>query len=646
MNKKLPHLFLALALSVTFTSSVGASGVRVLRGHVPDIIGQFHLPVIGRLPAANRVHLVLMLPLRNEPALTNLLEQLYDPASINYHHYLTPQQFSEQFGPIEQDYQSVANFARTNKLDIIATHDSRLMLDVQGNVSDIERAFHVTLNTYQDPAEPRTFYAPDVEPSVDSSLPITRIEGITDYTRLRALGHVMRAANSTGVASGSAPGGYYWGTDFRNAYVPGSPLTGTGQIVGLFEADGYYSSDIASYESRAGLPSVPLTNVLIDGFPGTPGSGNSEVALDIEMAISMAPGLSSVTVFETTNLTADWLDVLDSMANQTQIKQFSSSWGYKGGANPNAAFDAVFQKMATQGQSFFQASGDGDAWTNPIWVPAASPYLTSVGGTTLTMNNSGASYSSETVWNSGYYKTADLSGSWFANGNGYWGSGGGVSTFYSIPYWQQGMNMTANHGSAANRNIPDVAMVADGVWVLYNNGGSDWFVGTSCAAPLWAGFIALVNQQAASYSVPTVGFINPAIYRIGGSASYASGFNDISTGNDFWPSSPTNFSAVPGYDLCTGWGTPNGTNLINLLAPQITPIFLTIAPSGAGKLQITESGLAFGITNYLQASTNPLSSAANWVSIATNIATNNEFIVNGLAPTNAPAKFYRVIERP
>jgi len=645
MNAKISYLFVALALSATVATSVGASGLRVLRGHVPDVVERFHLQPIGRLPATNRVHLAILLPLRNEPEITNLLEQLYDPASSNYHHYLTPQQFTEQFGPVAQDYQSVANFAKTNDLDVIATHDSRLMLDVRGNVSDIEKAFHVTLKTYQDPTEPRTFYAPDVDPSVDSSVPIMDIEGISDYARLRPMGHLTKTANVTGVASGSAPDGYYWGKDFRNAYVPGASLKGTGQIVGLFEADGYYSNDIASYESQAGLPSVSLTNVLIDNFNGNPGSGNSEVALDIEMAVSMAPGLSSVTVFETTNLIVDWLDVLDSMADDTQIKQFSSSWGYTGGADPNTAFDQVFQKMAIQGQSFFQASGDGDAWTNPIWVPAASPYLTSVGGTTLTMNNSGASYSSETVWNSGYYKTADLGSAWFANGNGYWGSGGGISSFYSIPYWQQGVNMAAIGGSAANRNIPDVACVANGVWVIYNNGHTDWFVGTSCAAPLWAGFTALVNQQAASYNLPTVGFMNPAIYRIGSSASYASGFHDITTGNDFWPGSPTNFEAASGYDLCTGWGTPNGTNLINLLAPQITPIVLTIAPAGGRTLQITESGLAFGITNYLQVSTNPISSA-RWTSIATNIATSNIFIKSGLTATNAPEKFYRVIEQP
>jgi subtilase family serine protease len=221
---------------------------------------------------------------------------------------------------------------------------------------------------------------------VDSSLPIREVSGISDYAVLRPASHREQTTGNSGTASGSAPNGIYIGNDFRNAYASGVTLNGSGQYVGLLESDGYYTNDIVTYEAQAGLTNVPLQNVLVDGFSGTPGDNNGEVALDIEMAISMAPGLAGVVVFESPNQTADWLDILDDMADNIQIKQFSSSWGYTGGSNPNPTFDAVFMKMAMQGQSFFQASGDGDAWTSPIWVPAASPYLTCVGGTALTMN--------------------------------------------------------------------------------------------------------------------------------------------------------------------------------------------------------------------------------------------------------------------
>ena len=465
----------------------------------------------------------------------------------------------------------------SNGLEIAATHDSRMLLDVRGKVSDIEKAFHVTLQTYQHPTENRQFYAPDVEPTVEAGLPILDVAGLSDFALPRPMLH-RKPANAKpcprqAPASGSGPNSNYLGNDFRNAYAPGVSLTGAGQMVGLLELDGYYSNDIVSYETLAGLTNVPLINVDVTNANGTPGSGVDEVSLDIEMAIAMAPGLAAVVVFEagsSVNTATAFDDILDSMASSNQIKQFSSSWGYTGGGHrgypdPNTTMDGWFEKMATQGQSFFQASGDGDAWVNPIMVPADSPYVTSVGGTTLFMNGIGASYNSETVWNEG---DLGAQNAWSANGDGYWGSGGGSSTVYSIPYWQQGISNSSNHASATKRNIPDVALTANDVWVIYGNGQSGAFGGTSCAAPLWAGFTALINQQAASNST-SVGFINPAVYSLGESTSYSSIFNDITTGNNTNAQSTNLFFAISGYDLCTGWGTPNGQGLINaLLSPR------------------------------------------------------------------------------
>src|SRR5208282_329712 len=137
--------------------------------------------------------------------------------------------------------------------------------------------------------------------------------------------------------------------------------------------------------------------------------------------------------------------------------------------------------------------------------------------------------------------------------------------------------MVTNQGSTTMRNIPDVALTADNIYVLANNGQPDTGVGgTSCAAPLWASFTALANQQAAALGKPPVGFLNPAIYAIGNSPNYAADFHDITNGNNFSAGSPTKYSAVPGYDLCTGWGTPAGQNLINAL---VSPDTLGIVPA-------------------------------------------------------------------
>ncbi len=429
------------------------------------------------------------------------------------------------------------------------------------------------------------------------------------------------------VAGGSSPiFGDYLGQDFRNAYAPGVSLQGSGQIVGLFEADGYYAGDITNYEAYENLSPVPLQNVLIDDFNGVPGALNPEVATDIEMAIAMAPGLKAVVVFESSTNSATWIDILDAMASSNQIKQFSSSWGFTttdASADPNTAFDAIFQKMAAQGQSYFQASGDGDAWVSQIWVPADSPYVTSVGGTSLTMNGPGVSYASESVWNSGFGPPG-----WPITDNGYWGSGGGVSTVYPIPYWQQGVNMALNQGSVSNRNIPDVALTATNIFITANNGEIGSFFGTSCSAPLWAGFAALINEQAANSNLPPVGFLNPALYALGQGPNYGLCFHDITAGSNAFSGSPSNYFATPGYDLCTGWGTPSGSNLINALAGVYQPT-ITTPPASQTNFAGTNATFSVAATGFA-----PL--FYQWQFDGTNIsgATSTSLTVSNILQTN------------
>jgi uncharacterized repeat protein (TIGR01451 family) len=361
--------------------------------------------------------------------------------------------------------------------------------------------------------------------------------------------------------AGSGPGGSYRGNDFRNAYVPGTALTGAGQSVGLLQFDGYYSNDIASYISQSGInTSVSLVNVPVNGGVSTPSAGMAEVALDIEMAIAMAPGLSKIYVYEAPNASTAWSTILSKMANDNLAKQLSCSWG---GGSPDPASEQIFKQMAAQGQSFFNASGDDDAFTGSVPFPSDSTNITQVGGTTLTM--SGGSYAAETTWNWG----------------GGEGSSGGVSTNYNIPWWQTNLSMAANGGSTTYRNIPDVALTGDNIWVVYNNGHSGAFGGTSCAAPLWAGYTALINQQAALAAKPPVGFLNPALYAMANTASYNNNFHDIITGDNTSSSSPSKYYAVVGYDLCTGLGTPNGTNLINALVPVI---FAPVIAGGGWRL--------------------------------------------------------------
>ncbi len=360
-----PFITIGFATWLLFLSMMPAAAAprQVMHGHVPAVVA--HLQPTGNFAGTNRVNLAIGLPLRNPEALSNLLRQIYDPASPGYRHYLTPQQFTEQFGPTKKDYQAVVAFAKANGLTVTGTDPTRMLVDVSGSVADIERALHVTLRVYQHPMEKRTFHAPDAEPSLDLAVPILRISGLDNYSLPRPRLQATPLANASKAMpnAGSGPSGTYMGGDFRAAYVPDSSLNGSGQIVGLLQFDGYTASDITYYENQAGLPSVTLSNVLIDGATGSPsGSGGEvEVSLDIEMAISMATNLSEVMVYMAPN-GSPWEDLLNHMANDNLAKQLSCSW-YAPGAGADTTADQIFQKMAAQGQSFFSASGDSDAYT-------------------------------------------------------------------------------------------------------------------------------------------------------------------------------------------------------------------------------------------------------------------------------------------
>jgi uncharacterized repeat protein (TIGR03803 family) len=602
-----------------------AAGSQVLHSRVPAAVAK--LAPLGRLPGTQHLHLSISLPLRNQQALTDLLHQLSDPTSPNYRHYLTPAQFAEKFGPTPGDYQAVVTFAKAQGFKIRATHPNRMLLEVDGAVPDIEKAFHVKMFNYQHPAEARAFYAPSTAPSVDLAVPILDVIGLDNYALPHSYCKIRPAALNPKTnlrprsnaqvqpQSGSSPGGGYAGNDFRAAYVPGTTLTGAGQSIALLEYDGYYPTDITSYETQFGLPNTPLITVPVDGGISTPGSANDEVALDIEMAIAMAPGISAVYVYEAPNQSGEWDALLSRMATDDVAKQISCSWG---GGGPDATAEGIFQEMAAQGQSFFAASGDSDAYTGSISFPSDSPSITVVGGTTLTTTGAGGSYTSETVWN------------W---GDGQ-GSCGGTSTYYAIPSYQQGVSMIINQGSTTMRNVPDVALTADNVFVDYNDGSSTMVGGTSCAAPLWAGFTALVNQKAMATSGNTVGFINPAVYAIGNGSSYTSDFHDTTTGNNYSPSSPTQFAAVTGYDLCTGWGTPFGTTMINALAGTLVPVITNASPLPSGVVSVSYNQ-TLTATNGTPSYTYSLSSG----SLPAGLSLSSGGVISGTPTTSGTANF-------
>lgn len=548
---------------------------------------------LGRMQPTEQLSFAITLPLRNREALTNLLRDIANPNSPNYRHYLTREEFTEKFGPSEEDYNTVKNFTRANGLGVRNEHANRMLLEVNGTVGDIERAFHTTMRVFRHPSEARTFYAPESEPSLDIKVPVLSIRGLDNFALAQP--RVQRVANGQNAAAngtGSGPNGGFRGNDFRAAYAPGTTLTGAGQIVGLVQFDGYSAADISYYETQAGLPSVTLSNVLLNGASGLPSNvanNVTEVTMDIETTISMAPGLAKVILYIAPN-PSPFEVVLNRMVSDNIARQLSCSWYVPGGsADPTA--DQIFQEMAAQGQSFFNASGDQDAYTGLIDFPSDTPFVTQVGGTTLTTTVPGGPRSGEVVWNQG-------------NGTG---SGGGISTQYGIPWWQTNIDMSANQGSTTMRNVPDVSLVGDNVYVRVA-GGDTTVSGTSCAAPLWAGFAALINEKAAAAGQPPIGFINPTLYRLGSAPNYASHFFDIVSGDNTKATSLSKYYATNGYDLCTGWGTPMGQSLIDALA---IPDPLCVIPD-TGFSAVGGAGGPFSTTSQSLTVTNAGTNALNW----------------------------------
>jgi len=580
---------------------------------------------VGRLPGSRRLSLALTLRLCNQQELQSLLRELYDPASPDYRHFLTVQQFTERFGPTIDDYEKVAGFAESYGLTVTHTAPNRLVLDVSGTVADIEGAFQVTMQVYQHPTEPRTFYAPNVEPSVDPSVPVQGVSGLNNFSPPHPIGlkRVPEGESVHANRTGSGYGGMFLGSDIRAAYMPGVTLDGSGQVVGLFELPPYNLSDVQAYFSTIDQPlNVPIVNVLLDGVTGICGAGcdDTEPAIDIEQAISMAPNLSAVIVYEGNND----VDILNQMATDNIAKQLSTSFGWLP-ADPSSD-EPIFQEFATQGQNLFVASGDSGAYNAPScsdngycsWYPVDDPYVTAVGGTDLTTSGPGGTWQSETAW-------VD--------------SGGGFSTNgISIPSYQVPVVNSLNQGSTTLRNIPDVAADANGDSYYCANGECphNYVIGgTSVSAPRWAGFLALANQQA---NGTRIGFLNPTIYGIGQGSGYANDFHDITDGNNFNSGSPDLFSAVTGYDLVTGWGTPNGQSLLNAIGPVPTgpnyslaasPSTLNVTQGNDGTSTITVSAVnsfsgtvdftvtALGQPAGVTASLNPTSVAGSGASTLT-----------------------------
>jgi subtilase family serine protease len=599
---KFLSIFAALVLSAT-----ACLAQSVMTHHVRDVV-KGGAQANGRLPGNQVLQLDLVLPLRDPAGLKAFLADVYNPASPNYRQFLTPTEFTARFGPTADDYDTVVRFAKTYGFEVVGGSRDGMLVQVKGSISNIEAAFHVNMRTYQHPTEARTFYSTDREPTLDLPFNLWHISGLDNYSIPRPLvvkksdyaaAHGIEADKVVSHATtGSGPSASFLGSDMRAAYYGGSALTGAGQNLGLFEYLGTDLADLNTYFANVHQTNnVPVSVISTDGTStsctASSRCDDTEQTLDMTQALGMAPGLSSLVMYVGSTDTA----IISAMTTHSPLPTtIGCSWGWTP-ADPST-LDPYFQRMSAQGQNFFAASGDSSTWSsrNEAW-PADDANVVSVGGTDLVTASAGGPWKSETAW-------VD--------------SGGGISPDgIAIPAWQKlsGVINSSNRGSTTLRNGPDVSANANFTFYVcadQTTCTANSYGGTSFAAPMWAGFIALVNQNLANNGKSPIGFINPSIYSentTGG--NYSTDFHDITSGTS------GSYSAVTGYDLVTGWGSPTA-NLITTLSGSIAPGYgvsaspatvsvpqtgskattVTIAPNNGftGSVTLTTSTLPSGVS--------------------------------------------------
>jgi hypothetical protein len=542
----------------------GQHGSQRLHGYfgVPD---PKLTPLVGPVPAETKIGLAIGLPMRDPAGLNALIKEVSDPKSANFRKFLTQAEFTATYGATAADYHTLRDWAKNVAgFTITATYSNNLLLGVLATAAQIETALYVNL-VFRQRRDGSKYVAVDRDPSLDLSLPLLEINGLNDHTVLR-----HRGLNGTG------GGGLYRAADLRNAYLGvGSTcqsLDGTGQVVGIVDFATFNASDVQAYAAAqlpaAGQPSLPPLNVQIVATEGGNPAPNSaiESTADVELVYAMAPAAQILFFQGNSGSTGHLDDILHAMATSNpplNVASCSLGFGYSDNANQ------ALGQMAVNGVSFLCASGDtGDIGKND---PGNNKFVnqTLVGGTFLSTNPLTSPLPSP-VYPSNYYAGETT---WVQGGQA---TSGGIMNGVKIPDYQVGVSMAANGGSTTERNYPDVALIATQVEVFFN-GGFTQFIGTSAAAPLWAGYIALVNQlNQKNGGSGLSGFLNPTIYDIGltrgqGTDLYKICFNDIADGvSNGVGGGGSGFNSVAGYDLCTGWGTPTCA-LINQLSSS-TPL--------------------------------------------------------------------------
>ena len=489
--------------------------------------------------------------------------------------YVPREEYAQRHGADPADLAKVEAFAREHGLAVVGASAARRSVFLSGTAAQFEAAFGTRIEHYE--SRGCTYRGRSGPITVPEELAdiVEGVFGIDD--RPAAVPHFQRRLEPAGTARAPQRNGSFTPPQLAKLYGFPPDADGSGECIGIIElGGGYRAADIRAYFESIGLATPRVTTVRVDhatNHPTNAQSADGEVMLDIEVAAGVAPA-AHIAVYFAPNTDKGFLDAITYAIHDAENKPsvISISWG-----SPEkdwtrqamVSFDEEFQTATALGVTICCAAGDaGSGDENPDGgvrpdglahadFPGSSPYVLCCGGTRLSAN--GAKIASEKVWNEDPQRSA---------------TGGGVSDVFPLPSYQRsaGVPASANPGKHRGRGVPDVAGVADPQtgYRVRVDGEQDVIGGTSAVAPLWAGLIALCNQKVGA----PAGFLHPLIY---GSHGGKSAFRDITEGNN------GAYRAKPGWDACTGWGSPDGAKLLKLLQTGGTRAHTAAESEAAGE---------------------------------------------------------------
>lgn len=594
----IPVMLLAACtgLSTNGTTNPAASNDPCMGNHQatqPGSTGDLGSPITGGTPTGSlspnqTVHLNIALNV-NRAALDTCLSAMYDPSSPDYGKYLAPQDIASRFAPSSADVAKLTKFLTNSGLTVTQSYTTNAALTVEGTAAQVEKAFSISLSTYQQGQ--RNFYKPNQAPTLPTDLQsvVATIAGLStqsfghcDITgtcgfiqhyshftlpknapKIKSSFDGDCAAASIGVPflTGGAPTTLLTWKELRQSYGLDTLATGGfdggTSAIGMVEFDEYSRPDVVNYMQCAGTYAIDriVNDVVVQGGPKKPddGPGAGEATLDLEMALGLTGPKTKVIDYYAPN-NDQWesslQDILHRVASDKKVSVLSISYGDFENDMTRSYMTSVNDTMkilAAEGISVFVASGDcaaygsGQFGTKALSFPASAPWAISVGGTTLSADPLTGSRQDETTWVNDKPDQTVCQNTW--------GSGGGLSVVpsFTLPAWQKGPGVGNQYSNGA-RQVPDVSAAAINISFYYSG---FWLGvgGTSAAAPIWASGVDVANQDLIAAHKPTVGGV-PNLYSLAAGSGGSRAYFDITKGSNLF------YPATKGWDFVTGWGSP------------------------------------------------------------------------------------------